>query len=254
MMDSTIKTKNFIKTLLILGFWIMIWQIGYIIVGRDLYLPAPFQVFKRLMELTKEPEFWKSISFSIYRVGIGVIISIILGVIIGIISGMYDLVYEILNPAMVAIKSTPVMSFIILALIWFSSSNSPIFICFLMCFPLVWTNTVQGIRNVDNKLLQMAKIYSVSKIQIIKRIYLPSLKPYFIASSVGALGLGWKVTVAAEVLSNPRHSIGGNLYASKAYLDVPALFAWTITVIALSFIFEVAFVKMVSKKMGSANS
>ena len=252
MMDSTIKNNRVMKTFLIISFWIIVWQIGHIIVGRDLYLPAPFQVFKRLGELTSEPIFWHSIAFSIYRVGIGVILSIILGAIIGTISGMYEIVFEILNPAMVAIKSTPVMSFIILALIWFSSSNSPIFICFLMCFPLVWTNTVQGIRSVDEKLLEMAKIYSVSKKQIIKRIYLPSLKPYLIASSLGALGLGWKVTVAAEVLSNPRYSIGGNLYASKAYLDVPALFAWTITVIVLSFIFEVAFVKMVNKKIGSA--
>lgn len=251
MMDSTIKTKSYIKTILIIGFWIMVWQIGYIIVGRDLYLPAPFQVFSRLTELGAEKAFWTSIMYSVYRVGLGVILSVILGIAVGIISGMNDLVYEILNPAMVAIKSTPVMSFIILALIWFSSTNSPIFICFLMCFPLVWTNTVAGIRNVDKKLLEMAHIYDVSKKQIIKKIYLPSLKPYFVSSSVQALGLGWKVTVAAEVLSNPRHSIGGNLYAAKAYLDIPGLFAWTITVIGLSYVFEVFFVSLMKKKMGS---
>jgi NitT/TauT family transport system permease protein len=53
-----------------------------------------------------------------------------------------------------------------------------------------------------------------------------------------ALGIGWKVTVAAEVLSHPRFSIGTYLYESKAYLNTPQLFAWTLVIILLSFIFE----------------
>lgn len=250
-MDSIIKIKGFAKTISIIGFWIIIWHIGYVIVGRDLYLPAPFQVFVRLTELGGERGFWTSIAYSVYRVGLGVILSIVLGTAVGTVSGINNLVYEILNPAVVAVKSTPVMSFIILALIWFSSTNSPVFICFLMCFPLIWTNTVAGIRNVDRKLIEMAEIYDVSTKQILKNIYIPSLKPYFVSSSVQALGLGWKVTVASEVLSNPRYSIGGNLYAAKAYLDISGLFAWTVTVIVLSYIIEVLFVNLMKKKTGS---
>lgn len=133
------------------------------------------------------------------------------------------------------------MSIIIIALIWFQSGRVPIFVCFLMCFPIIWTNAVEGIRQVSKDLLQMAKVYRVNRSLIIRRIYIPSIRPYLIAGVTTALGLGWKVTVAAEVLSNPKFSIGGNLYGAKVYLESSQLFAWTSVVIILSFAFEYLF-------------
>lgn len=248
-MISTTKDKiGKIASKLAIGiFWILIWQISYMIVGRELYLPSPFNVMKRVYELIFEISFWRAVYYTIYRVFAGIIISVILGLILGIASGLNKQIYDFVQPMMVAIKSTPVMSFIIIALIWFSSSTAPIFICFLMCFPIIWTNTVQGIRSVDNRLLEMARIYKVRTKRVLKDIYIPSIRPYFISSFISALGLGWKVTVAAEVLSSPRNSIGTNLFQSKAYLDSVSLFAWTVVVIVLSFLFENTFTYFVKK-------
>ena len=44
--------------------------------------------------------------------------------------------------------------------------------------------------------------------------------------------------MAAEVLCVPRLSIGTQVYFSKIYLETPALFAWTLVVLALSFLLE----------------
>ncbi|KXZ40436.1 Binding-protein-dependent transport system inner membrane component [Alkalithermobacter thermoalcaliphilus JW-YL-7 = DSM 7308] len=74
-----------------------------------------------------------------------------------------------------------------------------------MCFPIIWTNVVTGVKNVDKKLLQMAKVYKVKNTVILKRIYLPSITPYVSAAFITSLGLGWKVSVAAEVLSHPKN-------------------------------------------------
>jgi len=123
----------------------------------------------------------------------------------------------------------------------------PVFISFLMCFPIIWTNTVTGIQNVDQKLLQMAKVYQVHRRDVILKIYLPSLTPFMNAAMITALGLAWKVSVAAEVLSHPRKAIGSELYTSKAYLDSPTLFAWTLVVVMLSLIFEFVLARLVKK-------
>ena len=69
--------------------------------------------------------------------------------------------------------------------------------------------------------------------------------PYFTAACITCLGLGWKVTVAAEVLSHPKIAIGSNLHTAKAYLDSTELFAWTFVVILLSFIFEIVFSRII---------
>ena len=248
MKDFIIKNSlYFLKKLSIFVFWILIWQIAYLIIGRDIYVPSPFNVFLVLKDLIFLNRFWISVGASLSRVLLGLIASILIGLIFGVICGLNDFFYEILNPFVVAIKATPVMSFIIVAIIWFSSSGVPIFICFLMCFPIIWTSVVAGIKNVDSKLLEMSTIYNVSKIKILKGIYLPTVAPFFKAAVVTSLGLGWKVSVAAEVLSHPRNSIGSNLHSSKAYLDTPSLFAWTIVVITLSIIFEMVFSYLLKK-------
>lgn len=248
MKNSTIKNnKRPLNKFYIFIFWIIVWQIIYVIIRRDIYVPSPFSVFLTLKNLVFIWGFWEAVGFSIYRVIAGLLVSIFLGVGVAIISSINSYVYDLIKPLMIAIKSTPVLSFIIIALIWFSSSNVPIFICFLMCFPVIWTNLVEGIQHVDRKLLEMAKIYEVKKIIILKKIYFPSVLPYFSAACITCLGLGWKVGVAAEVLSHPKNAIGSHLYSAKVYLDSSELFAWTLVVILLSLVFEIIFAKIIKK-------
>lgn len=248
MKDFTIKNKKKpLNKVLIFIFWIAVWQILYYIIQRDIYVPSPWDVFIRLKELLFLPLFWKSAAHSIYRVIAGLLLSFFLGIIIGLLSSLNQRVYDLMNPLISAIKSTPVMSFIIIALIWFSSSHVPIFIGFLMCFPVIWTNVVVGFQSVDIKLLEMAKVYRVKKSIVISRIYLPAIIPYFSAAAITSLGLGWKVIVAAEVLSHPRNAIGSHLYSAKVYLDSSELFAWTLVVIFLSFLFENIFASIIRK-------
>lgn len=249
MKDSTIKDKRSIFKKITIGlFWLLIWQLAYWYIGRDLYVPSPVSVFTALFGMVQEVSFWRIISFSIYRVFVGLVLSIGLGVLLGIVAGLNRLVFDIMKPLMSAIKATPVISFIIIALIWFTSSNVPIFIAFLMCFPIVWTNVVLGIHSVDTKLLEMAQVYRLQKSAILKNIYLPSIRPYFTAAVLTSLGLGWKVSVAAEVLSHPRNAIGSNLHSAKAYLDTPGLFAWTLVVIGLSVTFEHLFTYLIKNR------
>lgn len=248
MTDFTTKNKkSILNKILIFVFWICIWQAVHLIIGRDIYVPSPLSVFICLSELVFLKSFWLSVLYSIYRVVAGILISIVIGAITAVISGISTFVFNLIQPLMTAVKSTPVLSFIIIALIWFSSGNVPVFICFLMCYPVIWTNLVTAIKGVDKKLLEMSKVYKVKKTVVLKKIYIPSVLPYFTAACITCLGLGWKVTVAAEVLSHPKNAIGSNLHSAKAYLDSAELFAWTFVVILLSLIFEIVFSRIIKK-------
>jgi NitT/TauT family transport system permease protein len=118
------------------------------------------------------------------------------------------------------------------------SSNTPMVVGFFMCFPIIWTNTYEGIKNTDPKLLEMAHCFQVPKKEIIKGIYLPSVRPYLISGIMASIGIAWKVTVASEVISFTKNSIGRSLYESKMYAETPDVFAWTLVVVLLSFMFE----------------
>ncbi|VDN48449.1 ABC transporter permease [Petrocella atlantisensis] len=238
MMLFIMRSRRWIKRLGIGLLWLALWHLTYKVVDRALYVPSVMSVIKALLGLVVDIRFWQIIAASIYRVLAGLFLSLIFGVFMGVACGLNGWLYDFINPIVKAIKATPVISFIIIALIWFKSTNVPIFIGFLMCFPIIWTNVVAGIRNIDIKLIEMAKVYQLKRAVIIRKIYLPHIKPLFTTGVIMALGLGWKVSVAAEVLSHPQYAIGSNLHSAKAYLDTPLLFAWTIVVIVLSFMFE----------------
>lgn len=78
------------------------------------------------------------------------------------------------------IKSIPVASFIIICLIWMSSSRLSIFISFLMVLPIVYTNVLQSIRSADRQLLEAVSIFRLSWPKRALYLWLPQLKPYLL--------------------------------------------------------------------------
>ncbi|MCY6484169.1 ABC transporter permease subunit [Clostridium aestuarii] len=245
---QTKKTKKIIKKFLILLFWLLIWELCSLFINNEILFPSPFSVFRTLCVLIGKRYFWQSVFRSILRVIVALILSIIIGIILGVISGINEFVEELLNPFIITIKATPVISIIIIVLVWVTSSNVAILASVFMCFPLIYTNVLEGIKSVNKNLIQMAHIYKVKRKYILKDIYLPSIKPYIVSGILMCLGIGWKVCVASEVLSTPRYSIGLNLLNAKTILDTEELFAWTIVVVLLSFIFENMFKYYIKNK------
>lgn len=244
MKTSIIKAS---RLLFVILFWIFIWELGSLFVNNDILLPSPAAVGVALGYLCLKGYFWLSVLSSVGRVLIGLFLSIGIGILFGIIAGLNKYVEELLNPLLITIKSTPIMSIIILALVWFKSTNVAVFTAILVCFPIIYTNVLQGIKSVDPQLIQMAYIYKVKDKYIIKDIYVPSIKHYIISGVLMCLGLGWKVSVTSEVLATPKYSIGLNLLTAKTTLETAELFAWTVVVVLLSFAFELAFKYYVKK-------
>ena len=149
-------------------------------------------------------------------------------------------------------KATPVASFIILALVWLDSRHLPVFISFLMVFPTVYLNLLEGIRQTDRKLLEMARVFHVPLTRRLRGIYLPQVLPYFRSAASLGLGLCWKAGIAAEVIGLPAGSMGERLYTAKIYFQTPDLFAWTAAVVAVSAVFERLFLRLVDALAGKA--
>lgn len=152
---------------------------------------------------------------------------------------------ELLEPVMALLKAVPVASFVVLLLIWWGSSVLAVAICFLIVLPVIYINVLQGIQNSDSKLLEMAEVFAMSRVNQFFYIYRPALRPFLESGLKLALGMCWKSGVAAEIIGTPQYSIGERLYMSKIYLDTEGLFAWTVVVILLSLVFQRFFMWLV---------
>lgn len=219
-------------------FWTAVWWICAKRFDNLVLLPTPWMVLSCLGELASTAVFWQTVSLSIGRILLGVVTAVLLGVMLAALTTNSRLAEVLIAPAMTAMQATPVASFTILVLIWLARDWVPVLICGMMVLPVVWNSISTGIRTVDVQLLEMAKVYRLSRLRILKRIYLPSLLPFFRTACSSALGLGWKAGIAAEVLTVPPISIGKRIAESKSYLLTEELFAWTLTVIVLSLLLQ----------------
>ena len=230
------------KAVLALSFWFAVWAMVSFRIDSELLFPSPFSVGKTLIVLLQTKEFWLTMLLSLLRVLWGILASLLIGSMLAYLTTQIKLLHILISPALSAIKSTPVASFIILALLWLERDILPVLITALIVVPIVWANVSEGIRGVDPELKEVAFIYRFSLQTKFHRLYLPSVAPYFMAACKSSLGMAWKAGIAAEILATPKHSIGTELYFSKTYLETPTLFAWTLVVILLSIMIEKLFV------------
>lgn len=228
------KGKIYVKKFIILLFWLGVWQILAMGVDNVLLVVTPLQALRALFIQAGQAEFWRSAFGSMWRIALGFLLGAVLALFLAAVSYRYKITEEVLRPFMVFCKAVPVAVFAVLILIWWGSSMLAVAICFLVVFPNIYLNTLEGLKSADRGLLEMAEVFRLPLGTQFFYIYRPALKPFLLSAFQLSLGMCWKSGVAAEVIGTPSHSIGGALYLAKIYLDTADLFAWTAVIVVLS--------------------
>ena len=245
-----VKKHRTLYKILAAAVWIMVWQLTSMWLKQEILLASPVSVIKRLTELIVLSDFWKSVAFSLGRIILGFSLALLLGTVLAALSCAFFAVEELIQQLLREIKATPVASVISECMIWIPSRNLSVFISFLMVFPVVYTNILEGIRQTDKQLLEMADSFGAGVGKKVQFVYLSQVMPYAATACKLGLGLCWKAGIAAEVIGIPAGSIGEKLYKAKVYLETPDLFAWTIVIIAVSVGVEKIFMFVLKKIVG----
>ncbi len=222
----------------------------------QILLPTPLSVLESLVFLVAQLNFWQSVAFTIFKISSGFVIAVFIGTLFAIVSHKSKVFRQFISPIILISKSVPVASIIILILIWISTQNLSIFISFIMVMPVVYTNILSGIKNLNIQLTEMAHLFNVTNAATLRYIIIPQIMPFFEAACIVGLGMSFKAGIAAEVIGLPDNSIGEHLYEAKVFLDTPSLFAWTVVIILLSLIFEKTFallIKLACKRLGGVH-
>ncbi len=230
--------KTIGRHILVPAFWVGVWALLACLVDQALLLPGPWTVAKRLATLAVTGDFWRTAAVTLGRILTGAMAGIGAGAVLAAVTARSRLLRALLSPLLTMVRATPVASFILLLLIWVGRDILPSVIVLLMVLPVMWANVSAGIAATDKALLEMADIYGFTPWRTFRRVYVPSVMPFFLSACRTGLGLAWKAGVAAEVLTVPVRSIGRMLYESKLYLETVDLFAWTVVVVLFSLIIE----------------
>ncbi|WP_180339379.1 ABC transporter permease [Peptoniphilus catoniae] len=219
-------------------FCIPIWGLISLIVGNDLYLPGPIKTLAALFNILASRESYIILVVSSIRVAFALFLALAVGLPLGFLTGFSPKAGQLLNPWLTMLKSVPVVSFIMLALLWLNSNFLPILISFLMAMPIFWTATEASVISRDKKLLEMMEVFEIKPSKRFINYDLPWAIKHLSTALRQATGLAFKAGVAAEVLSFSPFSIGRKIMESKTYLETADLFAWTLLLVLLSFAME----------------
>ena len=120
----------------------------------------------------------------------------------------------------------------------FGFSFTPYIITFLMIFPLIYQGTYGAIKGIDQELIDVYKLEDNNFITGLTHCYIPLISKQIRTALLQSLGLGIKVLVMAEYLSQTKNSIGNKLYLAKVNLNYDEVFAWTLLLIVLALFLE----------------
>ncbi|HRX91793.1 MAG TPA: ABC transporter permease subunit [Candidatus Izemoplasmatales bacterium] len=215
-----------------------IWMIGYVVVASPMLLPDPYTVFKAFIGIFGSWSSLSSILMTIMRLVIALLVAFLVGGILGTLAGFHKNFSVFMQPFVAILRTIPVISVIVIILIFFGFKISPYVITFLMIFPLIYQTFHDGITDIDQELVDVYRLEDNHWFTGMRYCYLPLIKNQITTVLLQSAGLGIKVLVMSEYLSQTRNSIGNSLYLAKINLAYDQVFAWTLILILMTISIE----------------
>jgi len=204
---------------------LIIWQVlgdyGYI---SDLLFPTPYTIGASAVALAASGELWQHIQVSVLRAMAGYALGGGLGLAFGIIVGQFRRAEKTLDPTIQMIRMIPSLAIIPLFILWFGiGEESKVLIIAKSAFFPLYINTFLGIRNVDNKLYEVARVLQFSPLKVITRLTIPAALPNIILGARLSAGLSWLGLVVAELIASTS-GIGYMMSDARQFADTPVVF------------------------------
>ena len=166
------------------------------------FLPAPGDVLSGFWSVSQTGEVWNDLGISTARALGGLAIGGSIGFALGVLNGLSPLAAKLLDTTLQMVRNIPILALVPLAILWFGIGESAkLFLIALGVFFPIYLNTYHGIRNVDAKLIEMARSYGLRGPRLVAAVIFPGALPSILVGLRYALGIMWLVLIVAEMVS-----------------------------------------------------
>lgn len=221
--------KKVLSVCSIVGLWFLV----SLIVNNSIILPNPIDVFKRMLVMLQEIDFYQAIFATILRVILSMIISLIIGVILGLMAGLNKTIHELITPIISFLQTIPQIAYILILLVWFENTVSLVLIVALMIIPVFYNNVYNGMISISQDYQDIISLYHQPLIHNILKVYIPLIKGYLVSAIDTTLPLSIKIGVMAEIFVSTSYGIGYQLYYARIQIDMISIFAWTLWMVVI---------------------
>jgi sulfonate transport system permease protein len=226
-----------------------LWQIGCatgFISSRT--LAAPSQVIASFMDLTADGALQHHLIVSLGRVAKGMAVALLVGGCLALAAGLSRAGEYIIDAPMQMLRTLPVLALIPFFIIWFGIGEVPkvALVAVAAVFPIYLT-LYAGIRGVDPKLVELAKVIGLSRRGLIRHVILPGALPTALVGVRYSLGISWLILVAAEQV-NATSGIGYLMNDARDFMRIDILVVGLLIYACLGLVVDI-FVRWLERRL-----
>ena len=183
------------------------------------------------------------------RVFISFVFAMVIGIVVGIWMGLFCKNDSVFNILLIIALNIPAIVTIMLCYIWFGLSDfAAILAVVINKVPIIIVNIREGVKAIDKKYMDLVKIYNIEKKDVIKKIYIPQIYPYIMATTRLTISLIWKIVLVVELLGRS-DGIGFKIAIFFQDFDITSIFAYSFAFIFIVILLEKLFLNPMDKKI-----
>ncbi|EKV28959.1 Hydroxymethylpyrimidine ABC transporter, transmembrane component [Caenispirillum salinarum AK4] len=213
-----------------LALFAALWQAGHELYG-DFILSAPAATVQAAALILTDPASLLLVVETVRRAAEGFLLAVACGAAGGLAAGYSAATMRVARPILTVLLGVPPIAWIVLAMIWFGSSDGTVTTTVVVAAtPMIFLGVAEGVMSRDRKLDDMARAFGAGPVQRLRTLGLRHVSAYLFPVLTVALGTAFKVAVMAELLANTG-GIGGALAMARANLDVTTALAWVLVAV-----------------------
>jgi NitT/TauT family transport system permease protein len=211
---------------------ILAWEYGARTFGRLFFAP-PLDVLQRIIALALSGQMVTDIAATLRVAALGFVIAAICGVLLPFLLRRSVRATEAVEPYIMASMGIPKYALAPWLILWFGIGDLPkLVVVALVVFYILFITTFAGIRGVDQRLINMARVIGASERVIAREIVWTSLLPFFFTGLKIAFPRAVSATIVGEFLVSTE-GVGRYIEHARQVSDTTGVFAGVVIAIAL---------------------
>ncbi len=241
MKDKSAKILGVLAPLVSIGAILVLWVVEANRLDNKYILPTISATLNSFFELFTFTEFYNALLATLIRTIIAFVTSFAIALLLALLGKKFPLSLKFVNPVIAIIRVLPTVAVVLLLVFWTSTeSNAAIIVTLLVVLPTLFTGITNALNSVDEKQLEMCKVFNVPYRKVLFKVQIPQIMPQMLKVIGGGISLNLKLMVAAEVLSHTAVSIGYLMQASQLYY-ASRLMALVLVTIIIGVLIELLF-------------
>ncbi|MBP1995343.1 ABC transporter permease [Paenibacillus eucommiae] len=204
---------------------LVVWQVAVALeLLNPMLFPGPISIFRDFYDMIMSGELFHHLGISVMRAMVGFAIGGASGLVAGIAVGLFRRTEHIMDPTIQMLRTVPLLAVTPLFILWFGFGElSKVLLISMGAFFPLYVNSFLGVRNVDAKLFDVARVLEFSRFHQITKVILPAAMPNILLGVRLSLSVSWLCLVVAELMGADQ-GIGYLIQDARAYLRTGVVF------------------------------